>query len=82
MGYVQTLSIAPVARGQGIGHELLRAVRARLAGIGVARIELTAVAPNEPARRFYEREGFGVVFVTMAAQTEPAGSDLTTVDER
>lgn len=70
-GYLETLSVDPVARGQGIGTALLDAVRARLSARGVVRIELTAVAANTRVRAFYERQGFGVPFVRMAAEGPP-----------
>jgi ribosomal protein S18 acetylase RimI-like enzyme len=71
--YVETLSVLPEARGRGVGQALLQAARERLAGIGVQRIELTAVAANAGARRFYEREGFDVAFVTLRSDGPPAG---------
>ncbi len=70
--YVETLSVLPEARGRGVGRALLAAARQRLAGIGVTRIELTAVAANEDARRFYAREGFELAFVTLRSDGPPA----------
>jgi len=64
-GYLETLSVLPTARGAGIGTALLDAVQANLSALGVARVELTMVARNDAARRFYERAGFDVRFVTM-----------------
>lgn len=62
-GYVETLSVAPDARGAGIGKGLLDAVEAHLATLDVFRIELTVVARNADARRFYAREGYEEAFV-------------------
>lgn len=68
VGYLETLSVAPYARGRGVGKTLLDAVRARLLEGGMRRLELTAVVYNERARSFYEREGFANTFVTMGAE--------------
>jgi ribosomal protein S18 acetylase RimI-like enzyme len=64
-GYLETLSVLPEARGAGVGAALLDAVQAHLSALGVRRLELTMVARNDEARRFYERAGFDVRFVTM-----------------
>jgi ribosomal protein S18 acetylase RimI-like enzyme len=72
-GSVETLSVAPDARGRGVGKALLDAVRARLSAAGVERIELTAVAANADALRFYEREGLRPSFVALEARVRPAG---------
>jgi GNAT superfamily N-acetyltransferase len=72
-GYLETLSVLPEARGRGDGRAQLDAVRARHAALGVHRLELTAVAANADARRFYEREGFAVGFVHLVADLPPRG---------
>jgi ribosomal protein S18 acetylase RimI-like enzyme len=54
-GYLETLSVLPSARGAGVGTALLDAVQAHLSALGVVRLELTMVARNAEARRFYER---------------------------
>jgi ribosomal protein S18 acetylase RimI-like enzyme len=64
-GYVETLSVLPDARGRSIGAALLDAAAQRLAALGVDDMELTVVARNERARRFYAREGFEEAFVTV-----------------
>jgi ribosomal protein S18 acetylase RimI-like enzyme len=72
-GYLETLSVLPSARGAGVGSALLDAVQAHLSALGVARIELAMVARNDEARRFYERAGFEVRFVTMVRDAGAAG---------
>jgi ribosomal protein S18 acetylase RimI-like enzyme len=47
-------------RGQGVGEQLLAAVRERLARAGIERIALGAACANEAAHRLYERHGFGL----------------------
>jgi len=64
-GYVESVSVLPEARGAGIGAALLRAAEDHLATLGVEHVELTVVAANADARRFYEREGYSEAFVTM-----------------
>jgi GNAT superfamily N-acetyltransferase len=57
-GVLESLSVAPESRGQGIGRELMRAVYAELRRLGVTELEIGVIYRNERARRFYEREGF------------------------
>lgn len=64
-GYVETLSVMPQERGRGVGSALLAAAEDHLADLGVVMVELSMVARNEDARRFYEREGYAVAFLTM-----------------
>ncbi len=71
-GYLETLSVLPSARGAGVGTALLDAVQAHLSALDVMRLELTMVARNAEARRFYERAGFDVRFVTMVRDGRPA----------
>lgn len=68
-GYVETLSVLPDARGAGIGGALLRAVEDHLATLGVVQVELTVLARNADARRFYAREGYGEDFLTLVRRT-------------
>ena len=55
---IYTLSVAPAARGQGIGSRLLDAVEARLTALGIRDVAVAAMTENEAALRFYERRGF------------------------
>lgn len=59
---LETLSILPRHRGDGIGAALLDAVWARLAELGVAEMAITATATNVDSHRFYERHGFQPLF--------------------
>jgi ribosomal protein S18 acetylase RimI-like enzyme len=52
------LIVLPGARGGGVGTQLLRAVEAEARERGVAAVALNVAAPNERARRFYERHGY------------------------
>lgn len=51
--------VAPGARGRGLGERLVAEVKEWAAGAGVERLLLDVTSGNEPARRLYERCGFG-----------------------
>jgi ribosomal protein S18 acetylase RimI-like enzyme len=57
MAELMSLSVAPDERGRGLGSALMDAVDAELERRGVADLEVTVLAGNERARRFYERRG-------------------------
>lgn len=52
-----TLSVAPEARGGGIGTALLDALDERLAELGITDLTVGVMAANEDALRFYRRRG-------------------------
>jgi ribosomal protein S18 acetylase RimI-like enzyme len=58
------LVVLPANRGQGLGDALLDAVEAEARERGVAALDVNAAAPNELARRFYERHGYRLDLVT------------------
>lgn len=60
---LETLSVLPERRGDGVGSALLEAVWQRLAGIGVEALAITAAKTNVDSHRFYERHGFTQAFV-------------------
>ena len=55
---IETLSVAPEARGQGLGGVLLDRIDAELEAAGVADVVVGAFAANQRALRLYERRGF------------------------
>ena len=55
---IYTLSVAPEARGQGIGSRLLDAADQRLAALGIVDVAVAAMVENEDAISFYRRRGF------------------------
>jgi len=57
-GEIETLSVLPNVRGQGIGSALLQGVRERLEPLGLGELSLHVLAGNDDATRFYERHGF------------------------
>jgi GNAT superfamily N-acetyltransferase len=62
---VETLSILPEARGAGVGARLLALIREEVDRQGYDGLQLTAVASNRDALRFYEREGFAPTFIVL-----------------
>ncbi|MDS1269163.1 GNAT family N-acetyltransferase [Lipingzhangella sp. LS1_29] len=69
---LQTLTVAPEHRRQGVGSALLEEVRRQLGASGISDLELAAVSGNEEAMRFYEREGFRPFVTTMVTRLGPA----------
>ena len=55
---LEALSVAPAARGGGIGAALMARVREECRGEGYDALMLGVVAGNRAAQRFYERQGF------------------------
>ena len=55
---VQTIAVAPSARGRGVGTRLLRALTARAVSSGARSLLLEVRADNASAIALYEREGF------------------------
>lgn len=58
------LIVLPEARGRGVGEQLLRAVEAEAEARGVAAVDINMAAPNESARRFYEKHGYRIDLVS------------------
>lgn len=54
---VYSLSVAPQARGTGIGGRLLDAVDRELVRRAVSSLSISVMADNDAAIRFYERRG-------------------------
>jgi ribosomal protein S18 acetylase RimI-like enzyme len=63
---LETLSVAPEARGRGIGSLLLDRVDAELAGQGVKDLFVAALVGNDDAIRLYERRGMRPVMTYLA----------------
>jgi ribosomal protein S18 acetylase RimI-like enzyme len=66
---LQTLSIAPSSRGQGLGSQLLAAVRDMLAAKGIQHMAIGALVSNIDAQRFYERHGFNKAELVLVGPT-------------
>ena len=74
----EILSIAVAAghRGRGLSRDLLLTHLGHLAGRGVRTIFLEVEENNAPARRLYERAGFGVVGRRERYYRQPGGEQL------
>jgi ribosomal protein S18 acetylase RimI-like enzyme len=56
--YIQTIEVAPEARGQGAGGELLGRIEASARAAGARLIWLHVEAENSRAIRLYEAQGY------------------------
>jgi GNAT superfamily N-acetyltransferase len=68
--WVAELYVREAHRGQGLGEALLAHAEAHARSLGVYKIELSVVAGNRGARRFYERHGYRNRFHTMTKRLE------------
>jgi [ribosomal protein S18]-alanine N-acetyltransferase len=74
----EILSIAVAAnhRGRGLSRDLLLTHLGHLAGRGVRTVFLEVEENNQPARRLYERAGFGVAGRRERYYRQPDGQQL------
>lgn len=68
VGELETLSVLPAERGNGVGTALLDAVESELAAAGITELVLSVVAGNDAAMRFYERRGMTVINQVLAVK--------------
>ena len=73
---VMTVAVVAAHRGRGRGDELLGELLRRAADGGAASVMLEVRADNVPARRLYERHGFGEVSVRRRYYRQPEGPDV------
>jgi ribosomal protein S18 acetylase RimI-like enzyme len=66
---IETLSVSPQARGSGIGSRMIALVREQVERGGYGGLQVTAIAQNAGALRFYEREGFAPEFIHLQDTT-------------
>jgi ribosomal protein S18 acetylase RimI-like enzyme len=66
---IETLSVSPDARGSGIGARMIALIREEVARGGYGGLQVTAIAQNAGALRFYEREGFAPEFIHLQDTT-------------
>ncbi|HEY4117285.1 MAG TPA: GNAT family N-acetyltransferase [Byssovorax sp.] len=66
VGYVFHVVVDPARRRERIGYDVMRAVAARLRGLGCARWCLNVKRDNAPAIRLYERVGMKRVYGSSA----------------
>jgi ribosomal protein S18 acetylase RimI-like enzyme len=68
VGELETLAVAAVARGQGIGTMLIEACQERLRADGITHWSVGVVEANEGATRLYERAGFKPFYRNLMAR--------------
>lgn len=68
-GEVHDIAVAPEARGEGLGQQLLARVMSELVTAKVGFYKLNVLAGNDDAVRFYERAGLATVTTTMLGPT-------------
>ncbi len=62
---LESLSVAPHARGRGVGGMLVAAARRAAHEAGATRVLVSVAYANRDALRFYEREGFAEFYVQL-----------------
>ena len=73
---ILSIAIAPGRRGRGLSRNLLLTHLGHLAGRGVRTVFLEVEENNQPARRLYERAGFGVAGRRERYYRQPGGEQL------
>ena len=74
--HINNLAMRSQFRAQGIGTALLHRVLAEARELGARRATLEVRASNSPARRLYERLGFGVAGTRRNYYTNPVEDAL------
>ena len=75
-GEILSIAIDARHRGRGLSRQLLLTHLGHLAGRGVRTVFLEVEENNQPARRLYERAGFGVVGRRERYYGQPGGEQL------
>jgi ribosomal-protein-alanine N-acetyltransferase len=73
---ILSIAVARSHRGRGLSGNLLLTHLGHLAGRGVRTVFLEVEENNQPARRLYERAGFGVVGRRERYYPQPGGEPL------
>jgi ribosomal protein S18 acetylase RimI-like enzyme len=70
LGVVETLAVLPEERGRGVGARLLDAAERRLVDLGVRFLEVSVIAANDDAIRFYEHRGLERAAILFAGRMQ------------
>ena len=73
---IMSIAVAASHRGRGLSRNLLLTHLGHLAGRGIRTVFLEVEENNQPARRLYERAGFGVAGRRERYYREPNGEQL------
>lgn len=76
---ILSIAVAASHRGRGLSRNLLLTHLGHLAGRGVRTVFLEVEENNQPARRLYERAGFGVAGRRERYYQQPGGEQLNAV---
>ena len=76
---ILSIAVAASHRGRGLSRDLLLTHLGHLAGRGVRTVFLEVEENNQPARRLYERAGFGIVGRRERYYQQPGGEQLNAV---
>jgi ribosomal protein S18 acetylase RimI-like enzyme len=71
VGEIESLVVAPAARGRGIGTALIEAARERFRAQGLEYWSVAVVEANEGAAELYERAGFRGYYRHLLGRLEP-----------
>ena len=71
VGEIESLAVAPEARGKGIGTALLGAARERFRDQGIEWWSVAVVEANEGAVKMYEQAGFGPYYRHLLGRIKP-----------
>ncbi|HEX5441382.1 MAG TPA: GNAT family N-acetyltransferase [Ktedonobacterales bacterium] len=80
-GWIAGMGLAPQWRGRGQAAPLMEAALAEARSLGLASVELEALAQNTPARRLYTRLGFAEDR-SLAVFTGPLAEGTTVAEEQ
>src|SRR3979490_3001197 len=73
---ILSIAVAASHRGRGLSRNLLLTHLGHLAGRGVRTVFLDVAENNKPARRLYERAGFGIAGRRERYYQQPGGEQL------
>jgi [ribosomal protein S18]-alanine N-acetyltransferase len=73
---ILSIAVAASHRGRGLSRKLLLTHLGHLSGRGVRTVFLEVEENNQPARRLYERAGFGVAGRRERYYQQPGGEQL------
>ncbi|WP_052492396.1 GNAT family N-acetyltransferase [Leucobacter komagatae] len=76
---LETLSLLPETRGQGIGAELVTIVEESARARGIERVAIDVMGGNEGALRFYTRAGYAPYSKTWMRSMHPAPGEASRV---
>lgn len=79
--WVQTIAVAPGARGHGVGDTLLSDLEDHARAVGAPRLSLEVRADNATAQGLYTRHGFAVTG-RRRGYYQPAGVDALIMERR